>query len=328
MKNMALTGMARTFAFAAALAAAALAHAAPKPSTVVNLGGEYAYEINNRGDVAGYTRVPEPQGSFPPLYYHAVIWENGAMRDIGASLGNPPGKAFTSATAVNDSGTFVINGPDGGILTLKNGTLESLGFQGAAYGINNSGTIVGSRPTATGSTPFIYRHGVLQELGNLGGRNGQALSVNSHGTVVGSSQNANGDTRGFIYKDGGMVALGTFGGAISMASDINNRGTIVGSAQDSTGRFIAFMTDESGVLQPFLDLPGNQSAVAINQRGDIVGTVDGVGYLYRDGEVTMLQDPNWWFLIPTSINDRGQIVGTGNRRGGPFTGEAFLLTTR
>ena len=310
-----------------ALTTAAVAHAAPPPPSVISLGGQYAYEINNRGDVAGYARVPEPPGSFPPFYSHAVIWENGVMQDIGASLGNPPGKAFTSATAVNDSGTFLINGPNS-ILTLKNGTLESLGFQGAAFGINNGGTIVGALPNATGSTPFVYRDGVLQDLGNLGGRIGQAQAVNNQGTVVGSSQIANGNTRGFIYKDGVMTALGTFGGAIGTLSDINNRGTIVGSAQDSTGRFIAFMTDQSGVLQPFLDLPGNQGAAAINNRGDIVGTVDGVGYLYRNGEVTFLQDPNWWFLIPTSINDRGQIVGTGNRRGGPFTGEAFVINTK
>jgi hypothetical protein len=44
--------------------------------------------------------------------------------------------------------------------------------------------------------------------------------------------------------------------------------------------------------------------------------------------VTILEDPEWWFLIPTAINDRGWIVGTGNRRGGAFTGEAFLLIPR
>jgi probable HAF family extracellular repeat protein len=328
MKYIARTLLVRVFAFAIVAATAAVAHAAPrKQFTVINLGGSYASAINNRGDIGGYARVPEPPGSFPPFFNHAVIWENGVMQDIGASLGTPPGKAFTSATAVNDSGMFVINGPNS-ILTLKNGTLESLGFQATPMGINNSGTIVGALPNATGSTPFVYRDGILQDLGNLGGRFGQAISINNQGTVVGSTQIANGNTRGFIYKDGVMTELGTFGGAISMASGINNSGTIVGSAQDSTGRFIAFMTDESGVLRPFLDLQGNQGAAAINERGDIVGSVNGVGYLYSNGEVTLLQDPDWWFLIPTSINNRGQIVGTGNRRGGPFTGEAFLLIPR
>jgi probable HAF family extracellular repeat protein len=125
-----------------------------------------------------------------------------------------------------------------------------------------------------------------------------------------------------------MKALGTFGGTGGAARGVNDKGVVVGNAQDSTGRFIAFMTDESGVLRPFLNLPGSQGAAAINQHGAIVGSVNGIGYLYEDGEVTMLEDPDWFFLFPTAINDRGWIVGTGNRRGGPFTGEAFLMIPR
>jgi probable HAF family extracellular repeat protein len=328
VKHIARTWIVRIFAFAAVVATAAVAHAAPrKQFTVINLGGEYAATINNRGDVGGFARVRMPPGSFPPSFYHAVIWENGVMQDLGAALGTPPGQVFTYATAVNDAGTFVIMGPDS-VMTLKNGTMTSLGFRAAPHAINNSGTIVGSLGTSTGSTPFVYRDGVLQDLGNPGGRFGQAVAVNNQGTVVGSAQGADGNFRGFIYKDGVMKVLGTFGGAISGAGAVNNQGTVLGAAQDSTGRFIAFLTDESGVLRPFLNLPGNQGTAAMNERGAIVGSVNGVGYLYEDGEVTLLQDPGWWFLIPTAINDRGWIVGTGNRRGGPFTGEAFLLVPR
>jgi probable HAF family extracellular repeat protein len=328
MKHIARTWRVRIWASAIVFALAAVAQAAhPKQWTVLSLGGEYASTINNRGDIGGFARVPTPPGSFPPSYYHAVIWENGVMQDVGAAFGSPPGQAASNVAAVNDKGTFVLGAPDG-VMTLKDGTLTPLGFRAAPLAINKRGAIAGSLPTGTGSSPFVYRDGVLQDLGTLGGNFGQALSVNDRGMVVGSSQLADGNFRPFIYKDGVMKALGTFGGAGGGARGVNNKGVVVGDAQDSTGRFIAFMTDESGVLRPFIDLPGSQTAVAINERGAIVGSANGKGFLYDDGEVTILDDPEWWFLIPTAINDRGWIVGTGNRRGGSFTGEAFLLMPR
>jgi probable HAF family extracellular repeat protein len=320
--------MVRICASAIAFALAAVAHAAPRKQwTLTSLGGEYAATINNRGDIGGFARVWMPAGSFPPLFYHAVIWENGVMQDVGAAFGTPPGEAFSSVAAVNDKGTFVVSAPDG-VMTLKDGTLTPLGFQAAPLATNKRGAIVGSLSTATGSSPFVYQDGVVHDLGNLGGNFGHANAINDRGMVVGSSQLADGNYRPFIYKDGVMKVLGTLGGASGGANGVNSRGVIVGTAHDSTGRALAFMTDESGVLRPFLDLPGNQSVAAINDRGAVVGSADGKAYLYEDGEVTILEDPEWWFLIPTAINDRGWIVGTGNRRGGAFTGEAFLLIPR
>jgi probable HAF family extracellular repeat protein len=326
MKYIAPRWIARVWACVIVFALAAVAHAEkPKAWTLISLGGTYAATVNNHGDIGGHARVDMPPGSFPSFANHAVIWENGVMHDVGTGFGTPPGSGFSTVQAVNDRGTFVLSTPDG-VTTLKHGTLTALGFQAGPNAINKRGDIVGSMTVSGGTSPFLYRDGVLQDLGSLGGNFGIATSINDKGMIVGHSSLATGfNLRPFIYKDGVMKGLDTFGGSIGSASHVNNRGVVVGAAQDSNGRFIAFMTDESGVLRPFLDLPGHQGAGAINDRGAIVGTVDGKGYLYEDGEVTMLEDPEWYFLAPTAINERGWIVGTGNRRGGSFTGEAFLL---
>jgi probable HAF family extracellular repeat protein len=325
-----------TVFLAAALLCAGASPALAKPSkgwTITSLGGEYAATVNNRGDIGGFSRVQLPPDAFPPHVEHAVIWRNGVMQDLGANFGTPPGQASSTVAAVNDRGTFVLKTPDG-VMTFRDGLMTPLGFSGAPTAINNRGAIVGSLATATGSTPFLYRDGMVRDLGTLGGAQAQANAVNDRGTVVGFSFLAHGfQMRPFIYQDGVMKGLGTFGGDLGAASGINNHGVVVGQAQDPSGRFIAFMTDESGVLRPFLNLPGGQSAAAINQRGDIVGSVNGKGYLYSDGKVTILDDlpgvkEGWWFLVPTAINNRGWIVGTGNRRGGAFTGEGFVLVPR
>jgi probable HAF family extracellular repeat protein len=317
-------------------AAASVAYAdRAKRWTLVNLGaagerGSLAVTLNNAGDIGGIARL---RGGPFGLITHAVIWRNGVRQDLGTDFGSPPGQGFSQVDTVNDAGTFVLNAPDG-LMTYRNGTLTPLGVTGAvAKDINNRGDIVGgySAPGAV-SRAFTLRDGVMHDLGSLGGGFNQANAINDAGTIVGTaSLDSQGvQWRPFVFKDGFMRDLGTFGGATGSAIDVNNQGVIVGNAQDASGRFIAFMTDGSGPLRRFVDLPGNQFAAAINQHGAIVGNADLTSFLYEDGELTILDDipevkANWFFLFPMAINDRGWIVGTGQRRGGAQDGEAFLL---
>jgi len=319
--------------------AAGLAHAdRAKRWTIVSLGaagerGSLALKVNNAGDIGGIARLPG--GPFGVIS-HAVTWRNGQRTDVGATLGSPPGQAFSQIDALNESGTFVLNRFDE-LMTLKDGALTSLGITHAvAKDMNNRGDIVGgfSAP-GTIEAGFVLRNGVMHDLGNLGGTFTQANAINDEGTIVGtSSLDARGlRQRPFVFKDGVMRDLGTFGGDMGGAIDINNHGTIVGNAQDPSGRFIAFMTDRSGTLRPFLNLPGHQFAAAINEHGAIVGNADLTSFLYEDGQLTILDDipgvkGEWLFLFPAAINDRGWIVGTGNRRGGAVEGEAFVLIPR
>lgn len=61
--------------------------------------------------------------------------------------------------------------------------LDVLGDFGAAVGINDSESIAG----ATGSVhPVLLRHGVLTDLGDLGGGSGLAVAISASAQIVGS----------------------------------------------------------------------------------------------------------------------------------------------
>jgi probable HAF family extracellular repeat protein len=64
------------------------------------------------------------------------------------------------------------------VATVKNGTLTQLGFAAGPRSINNSGAIVGSMSVGGGTVPFLYRDGVLHDVGTLGGNSGIAISIN------------------------------------------------------------------------------------------------------------------------------------------------------
>ena len=67
----------------------AIAKAPAKSWTITTLGslgprGGIALTINNRGDVGGYSAAIPPGTRYD--YFHAVIWQNGGMLDLGATL--------------------------------------------------------------------------------------------------------------------------------------------------------------------------------------------------------------------------------------------------
>lgn len=51
------------------------------------------------------------------------------------------------------------------------------------------------------------------------------------------------------------------------------------------------------------------TALGINSVGQIVGMVDGIPFIYDDGDFQLIGFPGTQFGRATSINDRGQVVG-------------------
>jgi probable HAF family extracellular repeat protein len=94
------------------------------------------------------------------------------------------------------------------------------GNQSAAYGINNSGQIVGYFRTTGNSSSFLYDGGSVQDLGTLGGAESIASGINNSGQVVGWATNSSGMLRAFLYSGtGAMTDLGTSGGADAASRD-------------------------------------------------------------------------------------------------------------
>jgi len=204
------------------------------PSCPQSLG----MDINLSGQVTGYCRPTSG-------YFWGFLWDpEEGLVDIGAF-----GISHTYVYAMNDAGQvagFGSLGPGIGLRGFRwdpvDGmtTLETLGnsSRGLAFGINNTGQVVGQSSTVDGET-----HAVLWDEGQepidlqtLGGSFSRGWGINESGQVVGQSTNVDGDFRAFLWEPGkGMMDLGTLGGATARALEINNLGQIVGDSETSTG---------------------------------------------------------------------------------------------
>jgi len=100
-----------------------------------------AFDINDRGQVVGFTTTPESQG-----YTHAFLWEKGVMTDLGTLGGN-----WSEARGINNAGQIVGYSDTGDGLHAflwDRGVMMDLGTLGGpvakAFGINDRGDIVGA----------------------------------------------------------------------------------------------------------------------------------------------------------------------------------------
>ncbi|HZZ92023.1 MAG TPA: hypothetical protein VFE23_05635 [Usitatibacter sp.] len=289
--------------------------------TLVDVGtlggpGSYGAAVNNAGVVVGCADVA---GSGT----HAFVYQAGSMRDLGT--GSDSGDGNSCALAVNDQGVVAGRAATGELVEWNGASVTHLGIKGNVTGINGAGVVVGSINDGTATRAFMYRDGVVTDLGNLGTNanpSSSANAINARGQVAGNSNN-----HAFLYENGAMRDLGTLGGASSIAKGIDDRGDVVGMAGDANGVPTPFI--DAGVMQA-LPAPTYSAAIAINNRGQVVGSGEGIyGYLVDNGTLTRLDTiaavtaQGWRHLEPTGINDRGWIVGTATTPTGDL--RAFLL---
>jgi probable HAF family extracellular repeat protein len=203
------------------------------------------------------------------------------------------------------------------------------GSYGQAFGINNSGTIIGYSHNSgnVAEHAFSYSGGVMTDLGSLAGFDGYnscAYGINNSGIIVGVSRTSSSTQHAFRYTGGGMTDLGTLGGAYSQASGINSSGTVVGWSQISAGALHGF-SYSSGLMTDLGTLPGGSysEAYGINDSGTIVGIGDGSAgsqraFSYSAGVMTDLGTLGGAYSQAYAINSGGTIVGYSYTSGNLF----------
>jgi probable HAF family extracellular repeat protein len=136
--------------------------------------------------------------------------------------------------------------------------------------INDGGQIAGVSFSSSAGIyhGFLYRDGVMTDLGTLAGNSSWAFALNNQGQVVGrSTYDDLGDTNShaFLYADGQMTDLNDLippdsGWSLQEARGINSSGQIVGSGVNPDHHFHAFLLTPDG--------NGPRSRPAGRQSGD------------------------------------------------------------
>jgi probable HAF family extracellular repeat protein len=287
--------------------------------------------INNAGVISFAADTPEVDPNAPNLCYfpdcfiaHAARWKNGKVADLQALPGNGNGSA---SGAINVRGWIAGQSedglidpetglPEGRAILWKDDQIVDLGTFGGHWSLsttlNDAGEVVGFASNAipdplalflggTQTRAFLWRDGVLRDLGTLGGDDAEALSVNQSGQVAGTSytnSTPNGTTgiptlHPFLWDQGRMIDLGTLGGTYAGSGScifsaifcnslffegsllVNNRGQVMGTSSLAGDQAYHPFLWENGSMKDLGTLGGdNGVAMWLTDTGDVVGYAD------------------------------------------------------
>lgn len=229
------------------------------------------------------------------------------------------------AMAINDSGVVVGYGEyrrspgEAVAYRYQNGVTRALGPSGPvstyAHDVNNTGLIVGYVGITVGKAT-VWDQGVPRQLPTSNGSS-FAYAVNDKGVVLGATESL-----AAIWESGAVTELP--GIPVASAKDINQEGVVVGRTRSGG----AFIRRPTGTIVSLPTLTGfsNSCAYGVNVKGDAVGdstdprAKKSTAVLWRNGKVydlnALLEDNGSWRLEKAfSINDRGQILGSGRFKG-------------
>ncbi|MGC8783039.1 MAG: hypothetical protein ACP5RN_01435 [Armatimonadota bacterium] len=340
------------FSFALSLSVAHAQYTITDLGAITANGQSRGYGINNLGEVVGWSDG------------HAFFWTGGVMIDLGVLSGTA-----SEGRDVNDLGQVVgwtdtaqarhpfiwqdLNGnrqaDPGEMVDLR--PIPNT-WQGRAYGINNTGHVVGWSAINPDGVYHAFRWSYNPggwwdwfDLGNITGNPDEislANDINNLGQVVGGSGSA-GSRRAFRTQPYAAINPLTDAlpylpnGTISEAFGINDRGQVVGfsNTRVGTSTLTRPVLWEGTTVIDLGTLGGNTGrAFGINQLGHVVGhsylsdNVSLRAFLWVDGVLRNLNDllpagSGWVLNEARAINNFGQITGYGAHNG---ITRAFLMT--
>ena len=246
-------------------------------------------------------------------------------------------------------------------------TVTDLGTLGGSFsephGINKRDWIVGASTTEGDLElhAFLWRHGMMTDLGTLGGPNsiaGTLAEDAKNGQIPGLAETSTLDPLGedfcgfgthliclaFLWQDGVMHPLPAAGGNNSIGAEVNRRGQVVGTTENNTPdptcpppqvlQIVGAIWRNGQIEQQLPPFPGDSAAAAqaINDRGHATGSTGlcfpSRAVLWRDGQVIDLGNlGSTFFNAPFDINNRDEVVGQANLPGDQVQ-HAFLWTKK
>jgi probable HAF family extracellular repeat protein len=195
-----------------------------------------------------------------------------------------------------------------------------------AFGINNSGQVVGYALTASRvKHAFLESNGSMTDLGTFGSSFSIAMGINGSGQIAVTSFNTvTTNTAAYLYSNGKTTNLGTLGGSSAETNGIDNDGQATGDSVNASGGDHAFLYS-SGHMTDLGTLGGASSrGYGVNDSGEVVGfsqtSTGTAAFLYSGGQMINFNnllpaDSNWTAFSATGINDGGQVVGAMNEGG-------------
>lgn len=315
------------------------------------LGGtnSSAIGINERGEVVGTADTAAGES-------HAFLWKDGELEDL-KTLGGPS----STASAINDRaivvGTSTLADGTPHAFLWRNGRMADLGTlpgeaESAAVSINEGGEVVGN---AGSDKAFVWEHGRMRPLPPLAGGFARSFFISRTGRIFGLSNGFDQDFFSVVEWHHDRIATIIVGAVIYGASNrgvvgdpvipggspyiwldgeltlvafdpfaINDRGQVVG--ESGSGPVLWDHGEVTELGGGPIEAAAFQSTNAhlINDRGDVV-----VGRrVWSGGVLTELPTPDGPAsseLVPTAIDDAGEIVGDATYDANPTETRAALL---
>lgn len=166
---------------------------------------------------------------------------------------------------------------------------------GEATGVNADGEVVGWYWRGSVKQAFLWKNQQIRLLMSPIGGSSAATAINDRSEIVGWFEVAPGVVHGFYYCRGRMVDLGAWGGQSSQATGINKHGDIVGFRDKALGTQV--------VKQGVRLLQGRRAELILPPTG-------------------------FDNLMPSDINDQGEVAGSMWFSGRNFDFETATFATR